>query len=178
MTLMEFLPRAEDPQDFFEGAPTCEGCNAVTDHAWLPEYFHVRNRHASVMTYDVAVLVTERFVDAVRSVPGVVFDAIPGDPEYHRMLVEPVVTVDRTVGKFEVGETCAMCGRFTLHGWPVGFVDLDHPPTGFVRTDVEYGGIGNSRHCHQLARLFADSTLAAALAKDKLCRFNPLRPHA
>jgi hypothetical protein len=175
---MEFLPRAEDPQEFFDGAPVCGGCNAVTDHAWLPEHFHVRNRHASVMTYDVAVLVTRRFVDAVWSVPGVVFDVVPGDPEYHRMLVEPVVTVDRTVGKFEVGETCAECGRFSLHGWPVRFMNLDDPPTGFVRTDVEYGGIRNSGRCHQLARLFVDSNLAAALAKENLCRFSPLRPGA
>jgi hypothetical protein len=130
------------------------------------------------MTSDVAVLVTTRFVDAVRSVPGVVLDPVPGDPDYHRMLVEPVVTVDRTVGKFEVGETCVVCGRFSLHGWPVRFMGLDDPPTGFVRTDVEYGGIGNSRHCHQLARWFADSNLAAALTKEKLCRFSPLRPDA
>jgi hypothetical protein len=92
------------------------------------------------------------------------------------MLVEPVVRVDRTAGKFEVGETCALCGRFSLHGWPVRFVDLDQAPSGFVRTDVEYGGIGGSRHCHQLARLFADSNLAAALTQQNLCRFNPLRP--
>jgi hypothetical protein len=128
------------------------------------------------MTYDVAVLVTRPFVDAVRMFPGILFDPVPGDPDYYRMLVEPVVIVDRTVGKFEVGEACPLCERFSLHGWPGRFMELDHPPSGFFRTDVEYGGIGGSRPCHQLPRLFADSSLAAALTRAKLCRFNPLRP--
>jgi hypothetical protein len=174
--LVEFIPRAEDPQEFFVGAPACGGCNAVTDHAWLPERFRVRNRHPSLYTYDGAVLVNRRFVDVAGSSPGVAFDAVSGDTEYFRMLVETVVVVDRTVGKYEVeGSECSVCGRISQYGWPVRFLGGVPPGVGLVRTDVEYGTVGATRTCHQTPKILATPGLASMLTSEKLCRFTALR---
>lgn len=174
--LAEFIPRAEDPQEFFVGAPACGACNAVTDHAWLPERFRVRNRHPSLYTYDGAVLVNRQFVEVVGSSPGVVFDAVPGDAEYYRMLVERVVVVDRTVGKYQIeGSECSVCGRISQFGWPVRFLGGVQAGTGFVRTDVEYGTVGATRICHQAPKILATPDLASVLTSERLCRFKALR---
>jgi hypothetical protein len=174
--LVEFIPRAEDPQEFFVGAPACGGCNAVTDHAWLPERFRVRNRHPSLYTFDGAILVNRRFVDVVGSSPGVVFDAVLGDVEYYRMLVETVVVVDRTVGKYEVeGSECSACGRVSQFGWPVRFLGGVPSEERFVRTDVEYGTVGATRICHPTPKILATPVLASMLSSERLCRFTPLR---
>jgi hypothetical protein len=174
--LVEFIPRAEDPQEFFVGAPACGGCNAVTDHAWLPEQFRVRNRLPSLYTFDGAVLVNRRFADVVGSGKGVVFDAVPGDAEYYRMLVETVVVVDRTVGKYRVeGSECSVCGRVSQYGWPVRFRGGVPLEAGFVRTDVEYGTVGATRICHQTPKILATPGLASILTSERLCRVKALR---
>ena len=173
--LVRFIPRGEDPQEFFVGAPACGGCNAVTDHAWLPERFRVRNRHPSLNTYDGAVLVNLRFVELVGTSPGVVFDAVPGDAEYYRMLVDTVVVVDRTVGKYRVeGSECSVCGRISQYGWPVRFCGGWPPEAGFVRTDVEYGTVGATRICHQTPNILVNPGLASMLTSERLCRFRAL----
>jgi hypothetical protein len=174
--LVEFIARAEDPQEFFVGAPACVGCNAVTDHAWMPDRFRVRNRHPSICTYDGAVLVNRRFVEVADSSPGVVFDVVPGDMEYFRMLVETVVVVDRAVGKYEVeGSECSVCGRISQFGWPVRFLGGVPPEVGFVRTDVEYGTVGATRICHPTPKVLATPGMASMLSSERLCRFRPMR---
>ena len=117
-----------------------------------------------------------RFVDVVGSSPGVVFDAVLGDVEYYRMLVETVVVVDRTVGKYQVeGSECWVCGRISQYGWPVRFRSGVPPEVGLVRTDVEYGTVGATRICHQAPKILATLGLASMLTKERLCRFKPLR---
>jgi len=117
----------------------------LRDSDWISPGDRVVNRHDSVYTEGAALVVSQRFIDAVGDMAGCRFVPLPGDPAYFRALVDHVVEVDRSVGELEFEDNpCPTCGRQSTYGDPAGFVGLDEPVPGFSRTDIEYGGMCSS----------------------------------
>lgn len=176
MSLVRFVPRAEEPDGYLDGAPLCPVCKCLRDSDWISPDYRVVNRHDSVYTEGAALLVSERFLEAVGSEAGFRFVPLPGDAAYHRMFVDHVVEVDRTTGELElVGEPCPACGRQSTYGDPAAFIGLDGAPSGFSRTDIEYGGIPRGRRSAQRSYVLVDDALGRRLRALKLCQIRPLR---
>lgn len=177
MSLVEFLARGEEPDGYLEGAPLCPVCLSLTDPAWISPTYHVRNRHHSVTAESGLTLVSQRFVDAVGDAGGlgVRFVSLPADSEYYGLVVEQVLTVDRSWGKLTFdGPVCSRCGRQSTFGRAKRFLDADVDDLrGFARSDIEYGGMAN-RPTGQQPTTYVDANLGTTLRSLKLCQFRPL----
>ena len=175
MTLVRIVPRGEEPDGYLDGAPLCPTCLCLRDSDWVSPDYRVVNRHDSVYSEGAAFLVSQRFVDAVGDDAGCRFVPLPADVAYYRMFVDRVVEVDRSRGELEfVGDPCPTCGRQSTYGDPAGFVGVDGSLSGFVRTDIEYGGIPGGRRTAQRSYLLVESELGRQLRSAKLCQVRPL----
>ena len=115
MSLVELLARGEEPEGYLDGAPLCPQCLCLTDSAWISPTYRVRNRHHSVTAESGLTLVSQRFVDVVEEAGieplGCRFVQLPADPDYYGLVVERMLTVDRSVGKLKFeGTACPLCG--------------------------------------------------------------------
>ncbi|HAP74806.1 MAG TPA: hypothetical protein DCR14_01835 [Acidimicrobiaceae bacterium] len=176
VNLARVVPLAEEPEGYLEGAPLCPMCLCLTDSAWISPDYRVVNRHDSVYTEGAALVVSERFVEVVGGEAGCRFVPLPADDGYHRLLVDHVLEVDRTIGELELaGEPCPTCGRQSTYGDPAAFVGIDSAPRGFFRTDVEYGGIPRGRRSAQRSYIVVDDELGRRLRDLRLCQIRPLQ---
>ncbi|HQZ32950.1 MAG TPA: hypothetical protein PK020_00925 [Ilumatobacteraceae bacterium] len=177
MSWVQMVARGEEPDGYLDGAPLCPRCLCLTDSGWISPTYRVRNRHHSVTAESGLKLVSQRFVDAVEGegiVPlGCRFVPLPADPEYYGLIVERVLTVDRSSVEHE-GMVCPVCRRQPTFGRPKVISGAGAEPLrGFARSDLEYGGTA-SRPTGQAWRTFLDLELAKKLRSLKLCQFRPL----
>lgn len=173
MMPLELLP-GDCYEHFFEGAPCCPRCLAVTEPEWVsPTFALKRDRADAVYTRDGALVVTARFRDHHPDDAGVRYRSLPADTEHYRLMVDQVVQVElsRTSGD---ADRCELCGRAARYGAPTRLLSEDSLPDGFSRSDVEYGGLGGFPRL-QLPAIFVDPDTALRLRRLKRCRTRPIR---
>jgi hypothetical protein len=135
MTLVQIVARGEEPDGYLDSAPLCPNCRCLRDSDWVSPTYRVRNRHDSVYSGGGVLLVSQRFIEAVREHAvgdvGCRFERLAADPQYFALVVDRVLEVDRAVGELEVGgggsARCAADSRHTA-----GPSGSSHPLTTFA----------------------------------------------
>ena len=154
--------------EFGEGVPACKTCGLVTRLDWLNPAFHLeRTEYDFSFTWDLAPIVSDRFVDFAGSYPGARFLPLPSAPGFALFVVDPIVALDpeRRGRKFE--DPCPACGRYTqIAAGRIHLKDAAVLPKGFSRTDVEFGSRNErpDRFIAQSPRRLVDPQLGEALA--------------
>jgi hypothetical protein len=180
MTLVQIVARGEEPDGYLDSAPLCPHCRCLRDSDWVSPTYRVRNRHDSVYSGGGVLLVSQRFIEAVREQAvgdvGCRFEQLAVDPQYCALVVDRVLEVDRAVGELEVGgEVCPVCGRQSTYGWAERFIPPADDVREFARSDIEYGGIPTGPYpSAQRPRVYVDDDLGRALRALKVCQIRPL----
>lgn len=130
------------------GVQRCEKCEDLADKWAEPlRGLVIKVRHFDISTtYDGIVVVSDAFKKAYdeASLTGLVFRALPSDPDFHNIQAVRVVAFDYERRKTRFLKECSMCGHWesVIGATPVflksGSVIGDRE---FVRTDLEFGNL-------------------------------------
>lgn len=148
--------------EFGEGVPACPTCGLVTQLDWINPTFQLRRTDLDISyTWDLAPIVSERFVDCSRAFPGGRFLPLPSAPGFALFIVDPMVPFDANRRRTTFEDRCPACGRFgqIAGADPVYLKRGTVLPRGFSRTDVEFGSTRErpDRVTAQLPRLLVDA---------------------
>jgi hypothetical protein len=155
--------------EFGQEVPACHVCGLVTRFDWLNPAFHLERKQYDVsFTWDLAPIVSQRFVDFASVYPGARFLLLPSAPGFGLLIVDPVVPFDAARRGTTFEDRCSACWRFgqVAGADPVYLKAGTILPKGFSRTDIEFGSTRErpDRITAQSPSLLVDPELGEALA--------------
>ena len=137
------LDGPDNGSHMYQGAarpPACAACGLLWKGTWTDPAFQLGIKYFDFSsTYDHALIVSERFKRFAEQFPGAQFHDLASVDGFYMMTATPVVRFDSVETGTRFEDLCEHCGRHQqVAGATPGFV-LDPIPTGFSRTDVEFG---------------------------------------
>jgi len=132
----------ELPVFVYGDAPMCAGCSRVESTGEPLLVGEVPSPMFDVSrTLDGAIVASAAFRDVCADVPGVTFAPLPGVDQLWMLSVDPIVRIEPFDTRVRSGPPCARCGRprYVTRTGPISLVDDQELPSGFSRTDMEFG---------------------------------------